>query len=219
MSIISKTNSLRDKVLLLMSFILLAILIDLLLIYLIPEYFKVPIKFSNIRKVPKIDPLYFKIGIVLFSPLAEELVFRSILVINSKNIKLWISSILGIIVYIFFFKSGYIVAFTLLGISFSISYLLLNKMKEIEVNPRYTGKKFTYILLILSSMLFALAHFKFNLDNYDLRYILRLVDFILIAFMLGIIRIKCGLRWSIIMHSFKNLYCIFLPSLYFLIFR
>lgn len=199
-----------------MSFILMAILIDFLLIYLIPEYFKVPIDISNLKKSSNINPIYYNIGIVLLSPLVEELVFRSILVINSKNIKLWISSVLGIIVYLFFFRSGYIIAFTSLGLTFSISYLLLSKMKEIRINPKYASMKFTYILLIISSILFALAHFKFNLENYDLRYILRLVDFILIAFMLGIIRIKCGLRWSIMMHSLKNLYCIFLPYLIFL---
>lgn len=211
---LNKIEKTHNKILFLAFCLLLALISTSIFIYFIPHFLNLPIDINSLKKSNVIDFRFYCVAVVLFIPIMEELIFRSALILNSNNLRLFISSVFGCIVYILFLKINHPVAFILFFLVFILSYYVLIKTKLLNVKPKYQNDKFLYFLLIISSILFALLHFKLNIESINLRYILRFIHFIIISFMLGIIRIKCGLQWSIFLHSLKNLSAFILPYLF-----
>lgn len=211
---LNKIEKTHNRIIFLLFCFLLVLISSSLFIYFIPHFLDLPINLNKVRKSYVIDFRFYLVVVVLFIPIIEELIFRSALVLNSNNLRLCISSILGYIIYISVININHPIAIGLYVIVFILSYYMLKKTKILNIKPKYQNDEILYFLLIISSIIFALLHFKLDIESINFRYILRLIHFIIVSFMLGIIRIKCGLQWSIFLHSLKNLSGFILPYLF-----
>lgn len=129
---------------------------------------------------------------VIRTPIIEEIVFRSLLVINNLSILLFFNIFL-IPVWKFYFSSNTSFILSICS-AFIFNQLNILKVKE----------KINLALIYLSSFAFGILHVESfsNITLYDLQIV---IPKIFVGFLLAMIRIKFGLLFSIISHSFINL--------------
>ncbi len=148
--------------------------------------------------------LKFKFYVIFIGPILEEIYFRLLLRISKKN--LIIFSVNNLFVTIFFvLNKHYFIAGMLVFIN--ILMILLIQFKTLEVVKRFLINNFNYYFYV-SAILFGILHiFNFNVLS---------VQVILLAFILtskqitggiflGYIRMKYGIKYSMLFHSLVNL--------------
>jgi membrane protease YdiL (CAAX protease family) len=160
----------------------------------------------------KTNVLVFFIGATIYSPFIEEILFRSILRLNTKNIKLFISSIIAVIMLFVFRPLGSLESKALSLICFIISYSRIRKLNIPDINIKYKKPIIIYSLFTVSSILFGLCHLKYGYIEFDLKNMVLFLRHFIPGITFGYIRLKYGLKWSILMHSLTNA-LIFLPFL------
>lgn len=160
------------------------------------------------RNIPcdniKPNMLFFFLGATIYSPFIEEILFRSILCLNTKNIKLFISSIIAVIMLFVFRPLGYLESMALSLICFIISYSLLRKLNIPDINIKYNKPIIIYSLFTVSSILFGLCHLKYGYIEFDLKNMVLFLRHFIPGITFGYIRLRYGLKWSILMHSLTN---------------
>lgn len=174
-------------------------LISILLIFFLNYFRNYLINFFDLSmKVPKKIDLLFFLNVVLLGPLKEENIFRSLLIINTKNIILFLITLLLSIVRFIFPK--YII---LIDIIIVIISLLLYKV-YIQQNEGYPSKKFNFYLVYLFSLLFWVFHF-WNYQEINFKLIIATVPIFFSSIILSYLRLKLNLLTSLLTHILYNL--------------
>ncbi|WP_372756210.1 type II CAAX prenyl endopeptidase Rce1 family protein [Labilibaculum sp.] len=147
----------------------------------------------------------FVVFALVLAPIFEELLTRSWLVINNKTICLFISAI-----------GYYVVLLSCSGISFwyrVLCSIIVFTVVFFLVRPiinkytyeliQWSSKSNIYLLQIVSAVLFGVLHIM-RCDTEGAALFVRTMEYIMIGFGFGYLRIKNGLNWSILFHSANN---------------
>jgi len=167
---------------------------------------------SIIYPAGSINSKYYLIAkfimLIIIGPIIEELTFRSFLTLSIKGVTLFLSSLIFYPLYLlknelnFWFHS-----LILITSIFSFYFLI----KIITTKHKFyfqllCSKANVLILLIISSVVFGLFHLS-RVNQINSFSVLFICAITIHGFMLGYIRIKNGLLWSIALHM-----CINIPS-------
>lgn len=152
------------------------------------------------------DPAFLLIVGGLIAPFIEEILFRSIMVYEKRY---WPYCIFFIAIILFFVH--WVIAIIVL---FGAIRIIAFKKNDTDIKRFYKkyGKHIFWVLTIL----FALVH----ITNYDFQnipvyaYPFMVIPQFIGGVFLGIIRIRYGLRYAIIHHTFFNLFVISLDLLF-----
>lgn len=193
---------------------------------LIGGYFAYGILLSTIAQLLSVDLSVYKqdgildllqsdlskafVLIVVFGPIAEEMMFRAL--INPRHIDL----MLFIVIWPVFFLMQFIpldvhwaikITFTAIFL-FTVTYIvqqLIPKNRTIRV--RNWLKQYEFLLLILTSLIFGFVHINNYVEAFtiNLALVLLILPRIIAGFMLGYIKLKNeSLFWSIFLHAMNN---------------
>lgn len=138
---------------------------------------------------------------ISLAPVYEEFLFRALLRFNKKNILLFISTIFTMIV-VLMYMSKYKPVFVLLIILLCFVFLYLN-FKKIKL---FINAKFKYFFYF-SVFAFGLAHlsnFSGNIYIIMIAFPLLIAPQLILGLILGFIRMKYGLIYSILFHFLVN---------------
>jgi len=140
---------------------------------------------------------------ICFAPLMEELLLRSIIILNSRTVKLLFSTIIALIIYFLLKPLGDITPKLAAISSVIVCYIVLTKIDISSYIPDNTRKR-TIILLIITSLIFGFLHMRFDNLFLDIATVSFIASKVIMGMAFGYIRIKNGLSWSILMHSAFN---------------
>ncbi|WP_276166656.1 CPBP family glutamic-type intramembrane protease [Zobellia alginiliquefaciens] len=159
---------------------------------------------------------YFLLLSVIIYPILEEISFRLPLTnFNVRNFKISFSVLSGLLISfllvdILWWPSTNI-TFFLLGIFYilvisCIVFILLNYKRDAFVNLKIRWNQKPNIIFYSNATLFAFMHiFNLDLDIYDVIFLpLILLPFFIFGINFGYVRIRLGLKYSILLHMVIN---------------
>lgn len=177
-----------------------------LIVFLI-VHFKSDIKFKPVNLLTyKYGTLITFLITVLIAPIIEELIFR--LSLSFTPFKIYLSTFLGVF---FYFNDVYLLEIKLN--SFIISLLIITilfliiKFVIVKYNILENKKNLRYYSYLLA-VLFGMYHFKMivNINYFSIFIYLYIIPKIILGIFLNRIRLNFGLKYSIIIHMFINLF-------------
>jgi uncharacterized protein len=151
------------------------------------------------------SPLIVFLSMVLLAPIIEELIFR--LILKPRYINCVIFTLVnGLLAIIFLYKKVFFMFIPVSLISLISLYFLLNKKGFKNLQTFFLGhfKLFFY----LSSFLFGFLHVtNYEPFNYKLIIVMPILisPIVVTGILLGFIRMKFGIIYSILLHSLINL--------------
>lgn len=139
---------------------------------------------------------------ILLAPLAEELLFRLILVFDKRNLIILLTTTL-ILTLFFVFKgsSEKTVLFSFLTVFYFSCIIYLNKCRKYFINH---FRFFFYFLTILFAFLHIFNFLGFTISNLYFSPLFVIPQFFL-GLILGYIRVKNGFIYALLFHSIINL--------------
>jgi len=154
--------------------------------------------------VNKLLSLKFKLYVIFIGPVLEEIYFRLLLRINKKNLIIFSINNLFVIAF-FIYNKYYFIAGILVFINILMLFLL--RFITLKVVKSFLENNFNYYFYI-SAVLFGILHI-FNFNVLSIQVILLAIILtskqITGGVFLGYIRLKYGLKYSILFHSLVNL--------------
>lgn len=139
----------------------------------------------------------------IITPIFEEMLFRSWLVITPRNITLFIGSMPYFIFKVLLNFPWYIELIIGVCTGFILYKISSSVLSRFSFNA-ITNNFYLILLVIFSSTIFGLAHV-FNYPEINMCSITLVIPQIITGFGLAYIRVKNGLNWSIALHSLNNL--------------
>jgi len=165
--------------------------------------------FGITHKTLHLSSIYKTILVGIFlAPIYEEIFFRSLLIFNKKTILLFITNSLILILITYYYSK---ITYMVIILSFTLFFLSILFIYDI-VSIQTFVKSHIAKLYFISSILFGIMHifnFSGNLIYLILFGVLLAGPQIFLGFILGYIRIKNGLIYSIIFHVLVNSMLIF----------
>lgn len=143
-------------------------------------------------------------------PILEEFVFRSLIKPNKKSIAVFLSGLVGLILYFFLGASiqPYLLIAILLTTVTLIYILVINKIKKYINDLLIKAFHKNYIaILFITSIIFGLLHcFNYaSLTEINSAVLLLAFPRIVTGFLYGIFKIRNDLTWSVALHILRNL--------------
>jgi uncharacterized protein len=173
-----------------------------ILVYVLCHVFKLEKKEINLTAQTT-----FILGVVL-APIYEEIIFRSLLKFNKRNLYICLFTLLGAIIIFFLRSKIAIVIILAIFFIFLVGLTLLFPLSSIEATVSKKFKSIFYAVAIIFGLLHA-----FNFIG-NLYYIIALSLLlgspqIVLGLILGYLRVNYGLVYSILFHMVVNLSIIF----------
>jgi len=173
-----------------------------ILVYVLCHLFKLEKKEINLTAQTT-----FILGVVL-APIYEEIIFRSLLKFNKRNLYICLFTLLGAIIIFFLRSKIAIVIILAIFFIFLVGLTLLFPLSSIEATVSKKFKSIFYAVAIIFGLLHA-----FNFIG-NLYYIIALSLLlgspqIVLGLILGYLRVNYGLVYSILFHMVVNLSIIF----------
>lgn len=173
---------------------------------LAPEKYKQ--EFLNL--LAKESPLQLFVLAVIFAPIIEEMMFRTLIKPSHTDIILLLCS------WPLFYINGFLpddvhwsIKIGFIALCLILQFYIVNQLipNERTVKVRTFLNKHYIPVLIVSSLLFGLVHINNYVDDFMINaaLVLLIVPRILSGFMMGLIKIKNeGLEWSMGLHAINN---------------
>jgi len=170
---------------------------------------------TNLIQLMEENPWKFVIMAIIFAPLIEEGMFRTLIKPSQNELIFFISSwiFLGVISFIpadvyWAIKYGFLILFMILTFLFLKEFI----PKKLQVNLcLFLGNYYKFIW-ILTSVIFGMVHIFNYVEGFQLNFllILLIIPRIIAGFFFGKIKIKNqGLFWPITMHAMNNAIVLF----------
>lgn len=165
---------------------------------------------NDLRKTK--DPYYLLLigfDIILVTPIIEEISIRGFMTKSIDSAKVGFAALCGFLLGFILLSLNWftvqLVAPQLLMIGISIiCYLSIGSRIARILSSNYTRNKNLY--LVVSTLIFAMLHLGTNAGNNNvLGIMITLLPYIIMGFILGVMRINHGIVQSIYLHAFFNL--------------
>ena len=173
------------------------------------------LNFSNLQQkqenaIHSTDLIAIIFMTVFVVPFLEEFVFRSLIKPNNKSIAIFISGLVGLVLY--FILGATMNTYLLIAVLLTaviITYILVINRGEKYINKlllKAFDKNYIAILAI-TSIIFGLLHcFNYaSLTEINIAVLLLAFPRIVTGFLYGIFKIRNGLGWSVALHILRNL--------------
>jgi len=157
----------------------------------------------NISHLKNITSIKIILVAVFLAPFYEEILFRALLKFNKKTVWLFVVTVVALIVLeVIRFKFAFAIPYTIFLV-FIVAMLLIFKENKIH---NYISKniKFFYYLTSITFGLVHLTNFSGNIYLILLFSIFLVGPQLILGFILGFIRLKYGLKYSILFHMAVN---------------
>ncbi len=169
---------------------------------------------TQLRELFENNPIQLIVLGVIVAPILEELLFRTLLKPTHPEFLLFLSGLTAFIFSIIAAPYGnWIVRTILLFVILVITYYMLQEV----ISDKSTKKlrvflsKYVWIILIVTSIVFGLAHINNYVDSFFINLALLLLIFprIIIGFIAGRLKMKSGaMLWPILLHFMNNAFLI-----------
>ena len=175
-----------------------------------PEIFERDYEQSALRELLKNNPLKLFVLAVIFAPIIEEMMFRTLIKPSHSDIMLLLCS------WPLFYSNKYIPADVHWAIKLGFMAIFLFTVFTIlkQLIPEHRTLKIrnflsrhATVVLIVSSLLFGMVHINNYVDTFVLNaaLIALIIPRIISGFMMGIIKIKNNhIGWSMALHAMNN---------------
>jgi len=206
MNIYNRNNSIKDK---LIQFILCALVLATLgvlqyiIMRLLSDFgFELPQKTSRFNNVVDTKNILKLIVLVVFvGPLIEELLFRSWLQFTKVGFMIFFA----VVIYLGFkhIRYDYCLLSLLILLNIWFVFYKSKRLKKIKELICFLPNNIKLSFLVLSSLLFGFSHL-YNYQEISMIVLVICIIKVLAGFVLGYLRIKSGLIWSIALHVLIN---------------
>ncbi len=185
-----------------------------LLKYLFPEVAIEKYEQTQLRDLIENNPIQLLVLGVIIAPILEELLFRTLLKPTHPEFLLFLSGLTAFIFNIVAAPYGnWILRSILLFIILIVTYYILQEIISERKTQRIRAflAKYVWTVLIITSIVFGLAHVNNYVDSFflNLALFLLIVPRIIIGFIAGRLKLQSGaMLWPILLHFMNNAFLI-----------
>lgn len=197
---IGKSNLDNGQKLILLSsvYLLLNLIIVFVLVYPIDLLF--PEIGESYGAMEDFTPFEFMLMAVLLAPPLEEFVFRLPMRYSKRNLRIWL-----FLVALFMLTFQYIISLIL--IAFWLYWTIFGKTRQFEVKIMRFYRRYGVAIFWCFTLVFAAVHLSnFSMETLPAHlYLIAIVPQIITGIGLGIVRLRFGFWWAMLMHALFNL--------------
>lgn len=188
-----------QKLILLCSvYLLLNLIVVLVLAY--PIHLIFPEIGESYGAMEDFTPLEFTLMAVFLAPPLEEFVFRLPLRYSKRNLRIWLP-----LVALFILAFQYIISLILLA--FWLYWMIFGKTRQFEVKIMRFYRRYGLVIFWCFTFAFAAVHLSnFSMETLPVHlYLIAIVPQIITGIVLGVVRLRLGFWWAVLLHALFNL--------------
>lgn len=178
------------------------LLVNLLVVFVLayPIHLIFPEIAESYGAMDDFTPLQFMLMAVFLAPPLEEFIFRLPMRYSKRNLRIWLFFVALLIL-----AFQYIISLILLALW--LYWMIFGKTRKFEVKVMRFYRRYGVVIFWCFTLAFAAVHLSnFSMDTLPAHlYLIAIVPQIITGILLGVVRLRLGFWWAMLLHALFNL--------------